>query len=184
MYEFKIKNTRLKIKLGDITDEETDVIVNAANSSLMGGRGVDGAIHKKGGPSILAECIEIRKTLPMGLPTGEAVMTNSGLLKAKRIIHTVGPVWNGGSHGEPELLKNTYFNSLLMAKRNSLKTISFPSISTGAFGYPVKLAAPTALNAIADFVYSEDSIDTIFLVLFHESDLSEYVNAAKNLFKN
>lgn len=184
MYEFKVDSAKLIIKLGDITDEETDAIVNSASASLMGGGGVDGVIHQKGGPAILSECIEIRKTLPEGLPAGEAVITNSGKLKTKKVIHTVGPVWRGGDKQEPALLRKAYFNSLLVAKKNGIRTISFPSLSTGAFGYPVKFAAKIAVKSIIDFIRLEDSLDCVVIVIFHENDLIEYVNAVKEFLKD
>lgn len=140
--EAKIGNSRIKLVLGDITEQETDAVVNAANPALMGGGGVDGAIHRKGGPDILKECRVVRKTLwPGGLPTGKAVVTAAGRLKAKKVIHTVGPIWAGGNNLEPDLLEEAYRNSLSLALEIGLKTISFPSISTGAYGYPVEKAA-------------------------------------------
>ncbi|MEM1726681.1 MAG: O-acetyl-ADP-ribose deacetylase, partial [Candidatus Bathyarchaeia archaeon] len=128
---------------------ETDAIVNAANPSLMGGGGVDGAIHRKGGPKILEECKRIRATeYPDGLPTGKAVITTGGNLKAKYVIHTVGPVWRGGKSGEAELLAEAYRNSLKLAVSKGIKTIAFPSISTGAYGYPIDEASRIALSTV------------------------------------
>src|SRR4030066_1369257 len=136
--EFKIGKANLRVVRGDITEVETDAIVNAANSSLMGGGGVDGAIHRRGGPKILEECKIIRATeWPQGLPTGKAVITSAGNLKAKHVIHTVGPVWHGGNRNEAELLASAYRESLRLAAEHGLSGISFPSISTGAYGYPV-----------------------------------------------
>jgi len=133
--EFKIGKAKIRIIQGDITEQETDAIVNAANSSLMGGGGVDGAIHRKGGPKILEECKKIRETeWPDGLPTGKAVITTGGNLKAKYVIHTVGPVWRGGKYGEPELLAEAYRNSLKLAVSRGLKTIAFPAISRLPYG--------------------------------------------------
>ena len=150
--EFKIGNATLQLIKGDITDVEADAIVNAANSTLMGGGGVDGAIHRKGGPKILEECKRIRETeWPDGLPTGNAVITSGGNLKAKHVIHTVGPVWFGGLHVEAELLKQAYRNTLKLAASKGLKTIAFPSISTGAYGYPIEEASRIALAAVKDF---------------------------------
>jgi O-acetyl-ADP-ribose deacetylase (regulator of RNase III) len=141
--EFQVGKTVVQLIRGDITNVEADAIVNAANSSLMGGGGVDGAIHHKGGPQILQECKRIRDTeWPDGLPTGKAVITSGGNLKAKHVIHTVGPVWTGGFHGESELLKQAYRNSLKLAVANELKIIAFPSISTGAYGYPISRGQP------------------------------------------
>jgi O-acetyl-ADP-ribose deacetylase (regulator of RNase III) len=128
---------RLIVETGNITEKNTDAIVNAANSSLMGGGGVDGAIHTKGGPAILEECRAIRrKNYPDGLPAGKVVSTTAGLLSAKYVIHTVGPVWFGGTRGEPGLLSDAYRNSLLLAKELGLKSIAFPAISTGVYGFP------------------------------------------------
>jgi O-acetyl-ADP-ribose deacetylase (regulator of RNase III) len=129
--EFNVGTATLQLITGDITDVEADAIVNAANSRLMGGGGVDGAIHHKGGPKIMEECKRIRETeWPDGLPTGKAVITTGGNLKAKHVIHTVGPVWLGGFHVEAELLKQAYRNSLKLAVSKGLKTVAFPSIST------------------------------------------------------
>jgi O-acetyl-ADP-ribose deacetylase (regulator of RNase III) len=143
----RIDNTRILLIQGDITDQATDAIVNAANSSLMGGGGVDGAIHRKGGSRILEECKKIRTTeWPKGLPTGKAVITTGGKLKARFVIHTVGPIWRGDDKGEAELLADCYRNSLRLAKSKDLSSISFPSISTGAYGYPIEEACQVALR--------------------------------------
>ena len=162
---------------GDITEQGTDAIVNAANSSLMGGGGVDGAIHRKGGRQILEECKLIRRSLPDGLPTGEAVATTGGSLKAKKVIHTVGPIWSGGNDGEPELLARAYRNSLALALKLGIKTISFPSISTGAYGYPVEKACKIALRAVVDFLGENAGIIEVRFVLHSRNDLSEYEEA-------
>ena len=139
----------MRIVKGDITEMATDAIVNAANSTLLGGGGVDGAIHRKGGPKILEECKRIRWTIyPDGLPTGKAVITNGGKLKAKKVIHTVGPIWHGGTCGERALLAQAYVNSLRVAVLNGLRTIAFPSISTGAYNYPIEEACRVALAAV------------------------------------
>jgi O-acetyl-ADP-ribose deacetylase (regulator of RNase III) len=136
--EYNVNAARVRLVRGDITEMATDAIVNAANSTLMGGSGVDGAIHRMGGPKILEECRQIRASdYPNGLPTGQAVITSGGNLKAKHVIHTVGPVWSGGKRGEPELLRQAYMNSLRIAVKTGLRTVTFPSISTGAYGYPV-----------------------------------------------
>jgi O-acetyl-ADP-ribose deacetylase len=133
---YQVGKGKVLLVKGDITQMETDAIVNSANSTLMGGGGADGAIHLKGGPQILEECRKIRQTKYLkGLPTGQAVMTSCGKLKAKKVIHTVGPVWYGGTRGEPELLKKAYTNTLRLAVTNGLKSVAFPSISTGAYGY-------------------------------------------------
>jgi O-acetyl-ADP-ribose deacetylase (regulator of RNase III) len=182
-HEFKVGKATVRLVRGDITEMETDAIVNAANSSLMGGGGVDGAIHRKGGPKILEECKKIRATqLPAGLPTGKAVITSAGNLKAEHVIHTVGPVWHGGKHGEPELLAQAYQNSLQTAVANGVKTVAFPSISTGAYGYPVRDASRIALKAVKDFLEKEIKFGEVVFVLFSERDLKVYVDAAKETF--
>jgi len=181
--EFKVGKTTVRLVRGDITEMETDAIVNAANSSLMGGGGVDGAIHRKGGPKILEECKKIRATQwPKGLPTGKAAITSAGNLKARYVIHTVGPVWRGGNRGEPELLAQAYQNSLRMAVSNGLKTVAFPAISTGAYGYPIGDASRIALKAVKDFLEKEDKLREVIFVLFSEYDLKVYADAAKEAF--
>jgi len=175
-----INKTKLSLVQGDITKQSTDAIVNAANSGLMGGGGVDGAIHRSGGPSILEECKQIISRIGR-LPTGEAVITTGGNLKARHVIHTVGPVWHGGQRGEPELLASSYRNSLGLAIANSLKTVAFPSISTGAFGYPVSLAAAVALETVIDFVRKDESLDEVAFVLFDHATYHSYVDALEQL---
>ncbi len=175
--EAKFGNYIIHLVMGDITEEGTDAIVNAANSSLMGGGGVDGAIHSKGGRQILEECKQIRRSLPDGLPAGDAVATTGGLLKAKKVIHTVGPIWNGGNNGEPELLARAYRNSLALALKMGIKTISFPSISTGTYGYPVEKASRVALNAIVDFLGENAGIVEVRFVLHSRNDLRVYEEA-------
>jgi O-acetyl-ADP-ribose deacetylase (regulator of RNase III) len=178
--EFKIRSATVRFVKGDITDMETDAIVNAANPSLMGGGGVDGAIHRKGGPTILEECKRIRaEQWPHGLPPGKAVITSGGNLKAKHVIHTVGPIWRGGHKGEAELLRDAYANSLAVAVVNKLRTVAFPSISTGAYGYPIQEASRTAIRAVKVFLDAEDSLDEVVFVLFSEHDLSIYLEAAE-----
>ena len=145
------RNGKVQLIRGDITREKTDAIVNAANSSLLGGGGVDGAIHRAGGPAILAECKAIRASQGE-CPPGEAVVTTGGRLPARYVIHTVGPVWRGGDRGEPEILASCYRNSLRLAVENGVRSIAFPSISTGAYGYPVEKAAPVALSTVATFL--------------------------------
>ena len=162
---------------------QTDAIVNAANRSLMGGGGVDGAIHHRGGPKILEECKKIRATeWPQGLPTGRATMTEAGNLKTKHVIHTVGPVWRGGNSGEPELLAQAYQNSLKLAASNGLKSIALPSISTGAYGYPIEKACYIALNTVKEFLEKEDNLEQVVFVLFSESALEVYAHAAEEVF--
>jgi len=182
--EFHVEKTRVRLVRGDITNMETDAIVNAANSSLMGGGGVDGAIHRRGGPTILEECKKIRATeWPQGLPTGKAVITSGGNLKAKYVIHTVGPVWRGGNQGEPELLAQAYQNSLKLASEKGLKTVAFPSISTGAYGYPIKQAARVAIGAVKTFLEKEDMLDEVVFVLFSERAFRAYLDEAKSVLK-
>ena len=177
--QFKIQSTTIRFVKGDITEVATDAIVNAANSTLMGGGGVDGAIHRKGGTRILEECKRIRaEEWPDGLPTGKAVITTGGNLKAKHVIHTVGPVWRGGDEGEDELLADAYTNSLRVAVLNKLRTIAFPSISTGAYGYPVEKASRVAVKAVKRFLETEDGLDEVVFVLFSDRDLNVYLEAA------
>ncbi len=178
--KFQVGKSIIRLVKSDITEMKTDAIVNAANSSLMGGGGVDGAIHRKGGPKILEECKRIRATeWPQGLPTGKAVITSAGNLKARHVIHTVGPVWRGGNHGEPELLAQAYQNSLRLAVAKGLKTVAFPSISTGAYGYPLEQASRVALKAVKDFLEKEGTLDEVFIVLFSDHDLKIYLETVK-----
>jgi O-acetyl-ADP-ribose deacetylase (regulator of RNase III) len=182
--KFKIGNAVVELVKGDITDQEADAIVNAANSTLLGGRGVDGAIHAKGGPKILEECKSIRaKEWPDGLPTGNAVITSGGNLKAKHVIHTVGPIWRGGVYDEAKLLRRSYWNSLKLAVANGLRSVAFPSISTGAYGYPTGEASRIALEAVKDYLEKEDKIEKVTFVLFSERDLSVYAKAAEELLR-
>jgi O-acetyl-ADP-ribose deacetylase len=170
---------RLIIAVGDITLFEGDAIVNAANSGLLGGGGVDGAIHRAGGPGILAECRALRAgPLSGGLPAGQAVSTGGGMLKAARVIHTVGPVWKGGGRGEPELLASCYRNSLAIAAAENLAAIAFPAISTGVYGYPKDAAARVALSAISSFAAVHSQPREIWLVFFSEADANIFLKAA------
>jgi len=181
--EFQVGKASLQIVKGDITDIDADAIVNAANSSLMGGGGVDGAIHRKGGPKISEECKRIRETeWPDGLPTGKAVITSGGNLRAKYVIHTVGPVWLGGFHAEAEMLKQAYRNSLRLATTKGLKTIAFPSISTGAYGYPIEDASRTAVDTIKSFLEKEDKLERVMMVLFSDADYKVYSENAASVF--
>ncbi len=169
-------NNRVIVKVGDITEEKADAIVNAANSTLLGGGGVDGAIHRRGGTQILEECRQIRKNkFPEGLPTGEAVITSGGNLSARFVIHTVGPIYrmNGGT--DAELLANCYVNSLALAVENNLQTIAFPSISTGAFAYPKHEAAKVAAQAIEEFLSADKTIEQVRLVFYSEADAMLFV---------
>ncbi|TRZ94707.1 MAG: O-acetyl-ADP-ribose deacetylase [Dehalococcoidia bacterium] len=175
--EVSINGAKLSIIQGDITRQATDAIVNAANSGLMGGGGVDGAIHRAGGPAILEECKQVVSRQGR-LPTGKAVITTGGNLKAKFVIHTVGPVWHGGSKGEPELLASAYRESLKVATENNLSSISFPSISTGAYGYPVAEAAKVAMNTVVSFLKEGvTSIKEIVFVLFDSTTFHAYSSA-------
>jgi len=179
---FQLGKAEVCLVQGDITEMDADAIVNAANPTLMGGGGVDGAIHRKGGPKILEECKRIRATeWPNGLQTGKAVITSGGNLKAKHVIHTVGPVWRGGINGESELLAEAYRNSLKLAVSKGLKTIAFPSISTGAYGYPIEKASRIALTTVKKFLEREDKIDKVVFVLFTKHDLEIYKEAAKEI---
>ena len=160
---------RIKVVRGAITKIRTDAIVNAANSSLMGGGGVDGAIHRAGGPAILEAC---RKIIARqgGCKTGDAVITTAGNLPATFVIHTVGPVWNGGQKGEPEKLRSCYVNSLQLAVENGCKSIAFPNISTGVYGYPKEEAAVVAVKTVADFLLKNSSIELVAFVCFDEEN--------------
>jgi O-acetyl-ADP-ribose deacetylase (regulator of RNase III) len=171
-----INKTRLTLLPGDITQQGTDAIANAANSSLLGGGGVDGAIHRAGGRQILEECIKIREKQG-GCNTGEAVITTGGNLPARYVIHTVGPIWRGGDSGEPDLLANCYSNSLKLAVENGIRTISFPSISTGVYVYPVEKAAPVALGAVMDFLRKSDALDEVVFVLYDTGTYQAYEDA-------
>lgn len=180
--EVTVGKSRIKLVQGDLTDQETEAIVNAANPSLMGGDGVDGAIHRKGGPKILEECKKIRENeWPEGLPTGQAVITSGGKLKARHVIHTVGPIWRGGNRDESKLLSDAYWNSLELAVGRGLKTIAFPSISTGAYGYPVEKASRIALKTVKSFLEQKDGLDEVRFVLFSKSDLETYRDAIKEI---
>jgi O-acetyl-ADP-ribose deacetylase (regulator of RNase III) len=171
---------RLEIARGDLTQARVDAIVNAANSSLLGGGGVDGAIHRAGGPAILEECRAIRAERGP-LPAGEAVLTTGGLLRVRHVIHTVGPVWQGGGSGEAKTLAWCYRNSLALADAHGLVSVAFPSISTGAFGYPIEEAAPVALRAIAGFLRSARSVRDVRCLLFSEGDLAVYRRALASI---
>lgn len=174
--EIRINGALLRLIRGDITEQGTEAIVNAANSGLMGGGGVDGAIHRAGGPAILEECKKIRQEKGP-CPPGEAVITTGGNLKARYVIHAVGPIWRGGDHGEDQVLANAYRNSLKLAKERGIRTISFPSISTGAYRFPVDRAARIALTAVKEFLATEGGFDEVRFVLFSEADLKVYEGA-------
>lgn len=167
---------RVCVTVGDLTRQSVDAIVNAANSSLMGGGGVDGAIHLAGGPSILEECRKLRRTLyPEGLPAGEAVMTTGGLLPARYVIHTVGPVYGAHKGGEAELLAACYKNSLALAARHALSTLAFPAISTGVFEYPKDEAAAVSSEAIKGFLENDDKLEEVRLVFFKPVDAQVFL---------
>jgi len=175
--EVIIKQTKLSVVQGDITAQSTDAIVNAANSSLMGGGGVDGAIHRAGGTAILEECKQIVARQGR-LPTGQAVITTGGNLKARYVIHTVGPVWHGGSRNEADLLASAYRESLKLTSEKNLSSVSFPSISTGAYGYPVAEAAKVAINTVASFLKEETtSLKDVVFVLFDTRTYEAYSSA-------
>ena len=166
----------IKLKKGDIVHEDVNAIVNAANPSLMGGGGVDGAIHRAGGSHILEECGDIVRELPEGrLDPGKAVITSGGDLKAGYVIHAVGPIWRGGGWGESEVLKNVFMNSLMLARGRGLREISFPSISTGAYGYPVEEAASIAVGSVATFLEKSEMI--VSFVLFDDLTFEAYKKA-------
>jgi O-acetyl-ADP-ribose deacetylase (regulator of RNase III) len=176
-----VGNARLGLVQGDITRQETDAIVNAANSSLMGGGGVDGAIHRAGGPAILNECRQIIARIGR-LPTGKAVITTGGNLKARYVIHTVGPVWHGGNKGEAELLASAYSESLKLTAEQNLKSVSFPSISTGVYSYPVAEAARIALDTVIAFLRDEStSLNEVVFVLYDANTYQTYLRQLNEL---
>jgi O-acetyl-ADP-ribose deacetylase (regulator of RNase III) len=167
---------RVVVVVDDLTRQDVGAIVNAANSSLLGGGGVDGAIHRAGGPEILAACREIRRTqYPDGLPTGEAVITPGGDLAARFVIHTVGPIYGQDPDREARLLAACYQNSLALAREHALSTIAFPSISTGAFGYPKSEAAATSSRAIREFLETDRILERVRLVFFQQPDLRTFL---------
>lgn len=168
----------MKITLvrGDITKETVDAIVNAANTGLVGGGGVDGAIHRAAGPTLDQECRRIREKQG-GCPTGEAVITGAGKLKAKYVIHTPGPVWNGGGDREPELLANCYRNSLRLAEQHGCRSIAFPSISTGVYGYPIEKAVQVVFDTV--LAYMATALEEVRFVLFSEPDYKVYCEAQR-----
>jgi O-acetyl-ADP-ribose deacetylase len=170
----------LELVVGDITDQSTDAIVNAANSSLLGGGGVDGAIHRAAGPALLAECKKIREQRGP-LPAGQAVTTSGANLKTRYVIHTVGPVWQGGTRNEPQVLESCYCHSIEEGNRKTCGSVSFPSISTGAFGYPVDAAAKVAVQAVVDILQSPQSVKLVRFVLFDERTFRAYARAADQL---
>jgi O-acetyl-ADP-ribose deacetylase len=174
--EVKINKSILALVEGDITNESTDAIVNAANSRLIGGAGVDGAIHKAGGPSIMEECRKIG-----GCPTGHAVITTAGNLMAKYVIHTVGPRYQGGNTGEATLLKSAYLESLKLAPTRKIKSISFPAISTGVYSYPLHDAAYIALKTTIDYLKEYSDIELVRFVLFDHKTYDIFTEELKKL---
>ncbi|MEW6744645.1 MAG: O-acetyl-ADP-ribose deacetylase [Planctomycetota bacterium] len=173
-------NWKIELVQGDITKETTDAIVNAANSSLLGGGGVDGAIHRAGGPEILAECKQIRARQG-SCPTGQAVITTGGRLKARHVIHTVGPVWEGGERGEPELLASCHREALRLAREHDLRSVSFPAISCGVYGYPLAKAAPIALGTVKKELEAHGGIDRVRFVLFDDATYQAFRKAYESL---
>jgi O-acetyl-ADP-ribose deacetylase (regulator of RNase III) len=172
-----VEGTRIELVKGDITAQETDAVVNAANSGLRGGGGVDGAIHRAGGPTIMEECRQMGSC-----PTGGAVITTGGELPADHVIHAVGPRWQGGQRGEEQLLAGAYSSSLQIAMDEGLQSVAFPSISTGAYGYPAEEAARVALNAIIEFLrQNPGELELVRLVLFSRKDLQTYREALEEL---
>jgi O-acetyl-ADP-ribose deacetylase (regulator of RNase III) len=179
--EIHVGRARLALLRGDITEQATDAIVNAANARLLGGGGVDGAIHRRGGPAILEACRAIRARQG-GCPTGEAVITPAGLLPARHVIHAVGPVWAGGGRDEDGLLASAYRASLRLAARHGLRSLAFPSISTGAYGFPIERAAGIALATVRDALAGPDHpVEEVRFVLFSEADLGVYRLALRRL---
>jgi O-acetyl-ADP-ribose deacetylase (regulator of RNase III) len=173
--QVQVNQTRLELVQGDITLQDTDAIANAANSSLLGGGGVDGAIHRAAGPELLAEC----RTLG-GCATGDAKITKGYRLRARHVIHTVGPVYRGSPH-DAELLASCYRRSLSLAALNHLRSVAFPSISTGAYGYPVEEAAPIALKTVVEFLNTPSSIELVRFVLFDQLTFQAYERALERL---
>ena len=171
---FSKKDTHSKIDItrGDITELDVDAIVNAANTTLLGGGGVDGAIHRAAGPELLAECRKLGGCRP-----GEAKITHGYRLSCRFVIHTVGPVWRGGKHGEPETLANCYRNSLQLALENGIKTIAFPAVSCGAYGYPIEEAARIAFKRTRDFLATSDEIRKVIFVVWGEDVYDAYREA-------
>ena len=178
MNEERFHNGQLIVKSGDITLESTDGIVNAANSTLLGGGGVDGAIHRRGGPVILEQCREIRRTrFPGGLPTGEAVITSGGDLPARHVIHTVGPIYGMNGGRDAELLAACYKSSIDLGIRHELESIAFPSISTGAYGYPKHEAAPIVYETVSGLIETHPHLQ-VFLVFFADIDARSFIDLA------
>ncbi|HOX48533.1 MAG TPA: O-acetyl-ADP-ribose deacetylase [Spirochaetales bacterium] len=174
----ELSGGRILVETGDITDFEGDAIVNAANSGLLGGGGVDGAIHRAAGPELLEACRKIRaERLPGGLPAGKAVLTGGYRLRARAVIHTVGPVYEGGGRGEAEVLASAYRSSLELASREGFKEIAFPAISTGVYGYPKAEAAAVALGVVSAFLASHALPEQVHLVFYGEGDARAFIDS-------
>jgi O-acetyl-ADP-ribose deacetylase (regulator of RNase III) len=176
--DFKVGQTTFFLEEGDITRQETEAIVNAANSRLAGGGGVDGAIHSAGGPSIMEECRRIGSC-----PTGQAVITTGGNLRAKYVIHTVGPIYRGGTKGEARLLASAYRESLKLAQEKGIRSLAFPSLSTGAYGYPLGEAARIAVETVIDYLQENPVFDRVGFVLFGSQSFQAYLQAAGETLK-
>ncbi len=176
MKSIGVGGSRLELVVGDITQQDTDAIVNAANTGLRGGGGVDGAIHRAGGPDILTECAAIG-----GCPTGDARMTTGGNLKARHVIHAVGPFYGDGTRREAELLAGAYRSSLELASRHKIHSIAFPSISTGAYRYPIREAARVALATVMEYLRDHPEVELVRFVLFSENDFKAYAGALGEL---
>ena len=160
--------------LSDITEQKVDAIVNAANTSLLGGGGVDGAIHRAAGPRLLEECRKLG-----GCPTGQAKITTGGNLRARFVIHTVGPIWRGSGHQEDQLLRDCYLNSMTLGEQSGVRTIAFPSISTGAYGFPIERAARIAVSTVRECLAKMPRVQTVFFVCFSQSDYDVYQKALR-----
>jgi len=172
----QISQSLLELVEGEITDQDMEAIVNAANSGLRGGGGVDGAIHRAGGPAIMQECRKIG-----GCPTGEARITTGGKLKARYVIHAVGPIYSGGKRGEPELLASAYRSSLQLASEHGIKSLAFPSLSTGAYGYPLEEAAGIALKTVIGYLKGHSEIELVRFVLFGHTAYQTFQRALKKI---
>jgi O-acetyl-ADP-ribose deacetylase (regulator of RNase III) len=177
--DFQYKGKAVKVLLDDITRVKVDAVVNAANEGLRGGGGVDGAIHRAGGPAIMQECRKIGRC-----PTGQAVLTTGGNLPAKHVIHTVGPIWYGGKNGEADFLRLAYENSLSLAREQGLTSIAFPSISTGVYGFPIEEAAPIAIKTVLRHLDGPTSIEEVQFVLFSQGDLDLYLKTMTEILGN
>jgi len=176
MRSVQIGTSQLELVEGDITRQDTEAIVNAANTSLLGGGGVDGAIHRAGGPEILEACKKLG-----GCPTGQARITTGGRLNARWVIHTVGPVYRDGKHREPELLADAHRNSLQIASERGIKSLAFPSISTGAYGYPMAEAARIGLRSVIEYLQSHPEIQLVRFVLYGQAALQTYTEVLDTL---